>query len=202
MSPTSSSWSADELLAHAEFVRALARSLLDEHAADDVAQDTWLAALARPPHDRANVRGWLSAVVSNLAHRVRRTTVRREQRERAVASREPLPSSADLVERLEIAERLVQAVRRLDEPSRRTILLRFFEGVTCDEMARREGVSAAALRARLSRGLARLRVPGERAPSRGQPVGIESPEDRARRRACHAQLAPLRAARRRRARPG
>src|SRR5262245_50038301 len=111
MSSKYSSWSADELLAIAEFVRALTRRLLDDHAADDVAQDTWLAALTRPPREGASVRGWLSAVVHTLSRRARRTTVRREQRERMAAATEPLPSSADLVERLEIAQQLVEAVR-------------------------------------------------------------------------------------------
>ena len=56
---------AEDLLKHAAFVRALARSLLlDPHAADDVVQETWLRALEAPPRHAGNLRGWLSRVVS------------------------------------------------------------------------------------------------------------------------------------------
>ncbi len=46
----------DALLAHADFVRGLARRLvLDEAAADDIVQGTWLAALdgRSRPHRRS-----------------------------------------------------------------------------------------------------------------------------------------------------
>ncbi len=40
----------DDLLAHADFLRGLVRGLLrDEHAREDVLQETWVAALERPP---------------------------------------------------------------------------------------------------------------------------------------------------------
>ena len=67
------------LLSHAEFVRRLARSLLhDEAAAEDVVQETYLAALVRPPRvtGEATARAWLARVVRNLSSEVGR---RRQQ---------------------------------------------------------------------------------------------------------------------------
>ena len=41
-----------DLASHALFLRRLARKLVrDEASADDVAQETWRAALARPPRE-------------------------------------------------------------------------------------------------------------------------------------------------------
>ena len=42
--------SLEALLCHGRFVRSLARSLIkDEQLAEDVAQDTWVAYLKKPP---------------------------------------------------------------------------------------------------------------------------------------------------------
>ena len=64
---------SDGLLKHTGFLRALARSLLqDEGQVDDVVQDTWLAALHRPPAERSGLRWWLGAVARNVARQTRR----------------------------------------------------------------------------------------------------------------------------------
>src|SRR5262245_25160389 len=70
----------ESLLLHDGFVRALARSLLaDRHAADDVAQETWVAALERGDA-AASLPRWLAGVVKHLAGKVRRSEHRRERR--------------------------------------------------------------------------------------------------------------------------
>lgn len=47
-----------DLLAHAGALRALARRILrDADAAEDVVQDTWMAALERPPAARERLGG-------------------------------------------------------------------------------------------------------------------------------------------------
>ena len=67
-----------ELSSHADWVRALARELVrDEHRAEDVVQETWVAALRRPPRDDSNVRGWLATVVRNVVRGRARANVRR-----------------------------------------------------------------------------------------------------------------------------
>ena len=58
----------EHLLAHADFVRYLARSLLlDENQADDVAQDTYLKALTSPPRAAEAMGTWLDKVTRNFA---------------------------------------------------------------------------------------------------------------------------------------
>jgi RNA polymerase sigma-70 factor (ECF subfamily) len=153
-----------DLLAHAGFLKALARGLLgDEHRAEDVVQDSFAAALA--VGERREWRAWLGAVARNLASKVRRGEARREARERRAARPEALPSAADLAAQLEIHRRLVAAVSTLDEPYRSAILLRYFHALDTAEIARREGVPPGTVRARLSRalGILRARLDRERA---------------------------------------
>jgi DNA-directed RNA polymerase specialized sigma24 family protein len=75
---------AHDLIQHVDFVRRLARGLLDE-AGDDVAQDAMVVALERPPRDRATLRNWLARVVHRLAWIQGRETRRRAARERRAA---------------------------------------------------------------------------------------------------------------------
>ena len=71
---------------HGEFVRALARTLvLDGGEADDVSQETWLAALRHPPERERGQRSWLSAVVRRIVSRTRRDARRRQDREHLAA---------------------------------------------------------------------------------------------------------------------
>lgn len=59
----------EELLAHKDFVHALARSLvLDEHQSADLVQNTWLAMLKNPGLRIRSPRAWLSRVIHNLAN--------------------------------------------------------------------------------------------------------------------------------------
>src|SRR5437762_12345866 len=112
----------EELLAHRQWVRALARRLAaDESRADDLEQETWLAAVEAPPRDARSVRGWLGAVVRNLHRNERRGDFRRDRREAAVARREDEPTR-DVVAEAETQTLLVREVLALDEPYRATVL--------------------------------------------------------------------------------
>jgi DNA-directed RNA polymerase specialized sigma24 family protein len=67
-------------------VAAVARALLaNAHDAEDLAQDTLVEALARPPRRLHNLRGWLRTVARNLARKRRRSDERRAHRERQAA---------------------------------------------------------------------------------------------------------------------
>ena len=60
----------ERLLQHEGWVRALARSLVeDEHRVDDVVQKTWLAALERPPRKEGAVRAWLLTGIRRFSSR-------------------------------------------------------------------------------------------------------------------------------------
>ena len=147
-----------ELLRHARFVRALAHSLLrDPHAADDLAQDTWVAALQRPPAQPDGIRAWLRQVTTNFARRGWRGDARREERETRAARTELQEGADELVAREETLGRIVEAIRELDRPQREVVLGRFYEDLPPRELARRLGVPVETVRTRLRRGLERLR---------------------------------------------
>ncbi len=148
----------DALLRHGDFVRRLARSLVaDTDLAEDVAQETWLAALRRPPRHADNVRGWLAAVARNLVRLQRRTDVRRLARERLKARPADAADPSDVVARLDWERRVVEAVRGLEEPYRTTVVQRFLEQMDPAEIASRTGVPRKTVYTRIDRALEMLR---------------------------------------------
>jgi RNA polymerase sigma-70 factor (ECF subfamily) len=156
--PANSPVSAEALLAHAEWVRHLARGILhDADAADDVAQETWLAALRAGPGPGRPLSSWLGRVARNFALRRVRDDARRRAHENSSPPGEQEPSAASLQERAELHRELVDAVLALDEPYRATILLRFFEGLAPRQIAGRDGIPVRTVQTRLARALAQLR---------------------------------------------
>ena len=68
----------ESLLEHGPRLRALARRLVhDEHAADDLVQETWVRAVERGPASGATPWQWLARVLRNLARPVRTALDRR-----------------------------------------------------------------------------------------------------------------------------
>jgi RNA polymerase sigma-70 factor (ECF subfamily) len=146
------------LLQHAGFVRGIARGLLfDADGADDIVQDTWLAALRHPPRG-GNLRAWLAVVARNLASRVRRSAKRRAVHEARGARPDALPSAAELAARIELQRRVLDAVERLEEPFRSTLLYRYFDGLAPAAIAERLGVPVKTVKSRLHRALRSLRA--------------------------------------------
>jgi RNA polymerase sigma factor (sigma-70 family) len=147
-----------DLLAERAWVRSVARVLVrDETAADDLEQETWLAALEKPPTWRTSPRGWLAAVLRRRAARQARTGSRVTRRERAAARPEATASAADVVAEAEEHRRVVDAVLHLGEAQRTAVLLRFYEGLPPREIARRTDAPVETVRARIRRGLAEVR---------------------------------------------
>ncbi|MEQ1632933.1 MAG: sigma-70 family RNA polymerase sigma factor, partial [Planctomycetota bacterium] len=145
----------EELLAHADWVTRLSRSLVtDGTAASDLAQEVWADVLRSPSASVDQPRGWLAAIVRRRASKLRRAEHRRQQRERAAAQPEAVPSAAELSAKLQTHRELTEAVQALDEPYRATILLRFFEQLDVDDIAARTGTPRNTVRSRLQRGLA------------------------------------------------
>src|SRR5215207_46182 len=98
----------EALLAHAGWVRELARGIVrDRAAAEDVVQETWIRALDRAPREERGLGSWLGRVASNLARERRRSERARSRREQVTARPEALPSSAETVERAELHALLV-----------------------------------------------------------------------------------------------
>ncbi len=148
---------ADSLLEHRAFMIAIARDLLgDRAAAEDVAQDGLMAALKKPPR-RATARAWLGAVARNLARTSLRSRLRREQRERRFARTELQPDPADGVARIEVQRLLLDAVRRLKEPYRSTVIARYLDDLSVREIAATQRVGIETVKTRLRRALVQLR---------------------------------------------
>jgi RNA polymerase sigma-70 factor (ECF subfamily) len=155
---TRSTYDLEAVLAHTPWVRALAERLVgDPGEAEDIAQETWLAAERHRPSAERGLQPWLRAVVRRLALRKRRDRARLERRERAAARDEVEPSTSEIVLQDELRALVGRSLADLDEPFRSTLILRYFAGLEPSEIAAREGVPASTVRTRLRRGLEKLR---------------------------------------------
>jgi RNA polymerase sigma factor (sigma-70 family) len=162
MPPGSPDLNLQDLLAHGDWLNRLARQLAGSHAeADDLLQDTWLAALRSPPDPERPARPWLAKVMHNLRRMYWRGAERRRSREGIVApalGETQAPDTQLLVERVELQRLVARLLLALDEPYRTTILLTFFDGRSSPEISRLTGVPEGTVRWRLKEALARLRV--------------------------------------------
>jgi len=152
----------DELATHAGFLRALARGMLrDEHLAEDVVQQAFLRALARPP---AELRiAWLVRVVRNLALGTALGAERRARRERALARDELDWTHERAALELALQREVAAELSELDEPYRTVVHLRYFRGLPPARIAAELGVPPKTVETRLTRAHARLRQRLERA---------------------------------------
>lgn len=151
-----------DLLSRTAWTQALARSLVgDPSRADDLAQESWLAALSQmsgPARRRVIPRSWFRRVIRNLSNLALRGDAHRRSREEQVARPEAVPSAAEVVEQAERHRIVVEAVMELREPLRSTVLFRYFSGFSVAAIASRTGASPGAVRMRLSRALETLRT--------------------------------------------
>lgn len=139
-------------------LRALARRLVrDEHDAEDAVQETWTRALASGPADHGGIGRWMETVLRNIVKDGFRGRGRRAARERMAAREEAVPSGTEILERMEVLRNLTTAAAELAEPYRSTLHLRYFEGLSPREIARRTGVPKETVKTRLRRGLDLLR---------------------------------------------
>ncbi|MEM6572079.1 MAG: RNA polymerase sigma factor [Planctomycetota bacterium] len=139
---------------HGDYLRRLALALVrDEAAAHDVAQETWRVALERADTRVEHSRAWLGGIARRIAWRRVREDRRRAAREADVARPESDPAEPSLA----WGDTLQSALRRLDEPFRESVVLRYMQGLPPREIAKRTGVPLETVKSRLKRGLAALR---------------------------------------------
>ncbi len=118
------------LLAETSWLRSLARELAhDPNTAEDLVQETMLAALKAPAPTRAKLRTWLEAVARRLSAGLYRSDDRRRTREQQVARVNAVPSAADMLDQFSLHRDVVEAVVQLTEPTRTAVLMRFWHGL-------------------------------------------------------------------------
>ncbi len=151
-----------ELLQHERFLAALARSLLRENGrgdrhAEDAVQDTWIVALRRLESHGTAPRPWLAAVLRNIVRRKLRDDVRRSRREQRVARPDTVDAADEAVMSRRLKGKLARLVQGLPEKYREPILLRFFDGMTPQQIAQRLAMPASTVRTHVQRGLEKIR---------------------------------------------
>jgi len=142
----------EDLLTHSEWVRRLARSLAgDDATADDLVQETWIAASRRPPQLDRPVRPWLAVVVRNLFLKGLAREQRREAHHLRIGADGGVagPSPEATLESSQLQRFLAELVAALDEPYRQTLILHYFEDQSAAEIARTQSIPAGTVRWRL-----------------------------------------------------
>ncbi len=149
--------SAQFLAEHQHFVRRLALGLArDEAGAEDLAQETWLAALTNRSQEIVNPRAWLATAMRRRAMNLARgESVRHEHEVRA--ARTEAAEDERLHERVHFQHSIVAAVLALDEPYRSVVMLRYFQDLSPAAIARRKKIPAATVRSQLARAHTQLR---------------------------------------------
>ena len=148
----------EQALAHAQFLRSVARAVLGGDAeAEDVLQETFLVAWQTEPREPGALRAWLAGIARRLALTRRRSARRREAREWRAATPEALPSVEDVALREEARRVLVAPLLALEEPYRTTLMWRYYAGRRVADIAALQAVPVNTVRTRIQRGLGRLR---------------------------------------------
>ena len=140
------------------WVRRLAVALAqDVHEGEDASQEALLVAATHSMPPLSELRAWIATVVRNLTRERFRARARRADHEQFAAQPERCGDPSLALERLEMQEALLSAVRTLPEPYRTTVLLRWFEELSLQEIARRTGAPLRTVHTRLNRALGLLR---------------------------------------------
>jgi RNA polymerase sigma-70 factor (ECF subfamily) len=136
---------------YARLVHAIILARVPVSDADDLVQDVFVSAYRKLPSLRTPeaFRGWLAAIARNRATEFHRTA-RRFERADLTAAEEPRGDD----ERAAIA---LDAIRKLPEAYRETLILRLVEGMTGPEIAERTGLTPDSVRVNLCRGMKLLR---------------------------------------------
>jgi RNA polymerase sigma-70 factor (ECF subfamily) len=155
-------WLVDEL---GPVIRRTAGRLSDDPAsADDAAQEALLvlrdrAGSFRPRLDPdADARRWILRVTANAALELRRTRQRARARDARAGAAVPVAGiPPSVVEREETARLVRDALATLREPERCAVVLRVVDGLGYDQIAAELRCPEGTAKARVSRGLDRLR---------------------------------------------
>ncbi|MGO9971955.1 MAG: sigma-70 family RNA polymerase sigma factor [Solirubrobacteraceae bacterium] len=127
---------------HHRGVVRLAQSVLgDSQAAQDVAQEVFLAAYRRFPGDYGQAAGWVRVAAVHTALNVLRAERRRDKRQRLVQAVGSLPSAEEMVIDREARAELRRVLARLPWRSAAVLVMRH-GGMSYVEIAEALGVKA------------------------------------------------------------
>ena len=149
----------EAILRQDDWLRRMARSLVrDPHAAEDLAQEAWLADLQGGDAAR-DKRSWLSGVLFRAGSQAFRT--RRNQRERAESAyhlrEDAAPSTDDVVGDRQMRSLVAEELLALPEPERTALHLVYVADLSVTEASRRMGIAKSTASRRVDRGLDLLR---------------------------------------------
>lgn len=150
-------------LYHARLWRFGRRVCRDDFDADDAVQEAFVK-LARAPNVQreAGVFAWLVTVVKHACLRFLRRAgmVRRRLGQEVPGDAEPdaALTQEESLERYRLGELVRDAIAELEPPLRAVVILRDIEGLSGPEVCAALGLSEAAMKSRLHRGRAELRV--------------------------------------------
>lgn len=119
--------------------------------AEDLVHEVFLTAMSKLPSLREDAAfpGWLAAIARNRACDHHRRGVE--------AAEAPEDLACNTGAGNEVAMAALAAIRALPQAYRETLILRFVEGMTGQEIAERTGLTPASVRVNLHRGVKRLR---------------------------------------------
>lgn len=126
---------------------AIAHSVLgDRHLAEDAAQQAFAKAAVKLPQLKKESRfaQWLAVICRNAARDMARRTGN-------LSTAEDLSSIAAKPDRNDKADAVRQALERLSAPAREVIFLRFYDGMSYEQMSAVLGISEQAINGRLRR---------------------------------------------------
>lgn len=151
----------EQLLEHAGWLRTLAMHLaVGSDVGDDAVQETWTAAIRRPPDPTLPAQPWLARVVHNFLRRRYRAEQRRWRYEAAaVVLQDGVAESPDvLAMRAEAYQAIARLVTGLEPRHKSVILLRFYEDKNATEISEFLGIPAGTVRRQLKEALDHLRA--------------------------------------------
>ncbi len=126
---------------------AIAHSVLgDRHLAEDAAQQVFAKAAVKLPQLKKENRfaGWLAVICRNVARDMARNTEK-------LRTTEDLSMIAATAETDDDAEEVRKALNRLSAPAREVIFLRYYDGMSYEQISSVLGISEQAINGRLRR---------------------------------------------------
>jgi RNA polymerase sigma-70 factor (ECF subfamily) len=129
---------------------AIAHSALgDRHLAEDAAQEAFAKAAVRLPQLRrkSQFAGWLAAICRNEA----RDMVRRARRTHSLHAADELSAEAHEPDQDDAAEAIKEAIGRLSASARELVFLRYYDGLSYEQISAVLGITEQAINGRLRR---------------------------------------------------